>query len=830
MNPLSDPSYLLPPLFIVLAYCVLLVLIWRGARHDLKGRLLGGVVLSIAVSSLLIFGMRLSPDIQHALRWERAAVVIYCSTFVLYYHFTLVYTGNKGQRAFLITAYLFLLVYTVLAPSNQVIAEMRLESYGYAPTLGILGLIGAGITVLLMLGGAYNLFRRYSASQSYEEKNRLLYVIIALSFPILGGMFDAFSNLPPVVIWANLLFAVTFTIAILKYHLLDIRIAVRKGLVFLIMSTVVGIPYVGLLYSFHYIFEATLEPWWTHVLVVLLLAILLRPLYGRAQELVDKLFYRDRYDYLKALEEFSRKAQAITSISEISSRMAELVKGALRPSKVALLLWSDNKHGFIMVSSTGYSSPPSEIVFRGNSPIVNWLSYNRDFLSSEQFNISTTLQSLSFREINMLRLLEAKLYMPIVSRQGKLSGILVLGENLSHQPYSGEDMQLLTALGNQMAIILDNARLYTEVRDSEEKLRLTFESITEGIIVFNMDGNIVDVNKATLQLHGYSDKEELIGRNTVDFIDDKDRTKTMESLKRSLRYGPVNNAKFTLLRKDGSAYPAEVSLSTIKDESGKTTGFVAIIENVTERNQAEEREIHLQQQLYHSSRLASIGELAAGVAHEINNPLTGIMGFSQRLARKSTDETSKRDLERIYEEACRAAKVVENLRNFARPKEPKRELISVDDVVQKALEMRNYELRTSNIEVIADISPGLPQISADSYQILQVFLNIIINAEQAIGETNHGGKLGIKIDKHEGYIRISFTNDGPGIPSHEIDKLFDTFFTTRGEQGGTGLGLSICNRIVTEHSGKIHATSKPGQETTFVVELPLPTSKDTPEL
>ena len=165
--------------------------------------------------------------------------------------------------------------------------------------------------------------------------------------------------------------------------------------------------------------------------------------------------------------------------------------------------------------------------------------------------------------------------------------------------------------------------------------------------------------------------------------------------------------------------------------------------------------------------------------------------------------------------------MVENLLTFARRHETRKESSDMNDILQKTLELRAYELKTSNIEVETDLTPHLSEIMVDYQQIEQVFLNIILNAEQAMTETDGGGKLVIKTQKRKDCIRISFADNGPGIPAENLDKLFDPFFTTRGENGGTGLGLSVCHGIVTEHGGKIYARSRPGKGATFFVELPL---------
>ena len=244
-----------------------------------------------------------------------------------------------------------------------------------------------------------------------------------------------------------------------------------------------------------------------------------------------------------------------------------------------------------------------------------------------------------------------------------------------------------------------------------------------------------------------------------------------------------------------------------------------------ERKRLEEREKRLQEELYLSSRLASIGELAAGVVHELNNPLTGIVGFSQLLLRRSTDQTVSRDLERIHNEAQRAVKVVQNLLAFARRRETKKQYSDINEILGRALELRAYELRTSNIELVVELAPDLPKIMADFGQIQEVFLNIILNAEQAVTETNRGGKLSVKTRKIRDYIEVCFTDDGPGIAAKHLGKVFDPFFTTRGEKGGTGLGLSVCHGIVREHGGRIYDKSKPGKGATFIVELPVITEE-----
>jgi len=285
---LSDSSYFMPPLIGVAVVLILIIIALLSSRRDFTIVLFSGFLLSIALHNFLIFGMRSSPDVYHALLWERAMCVPALATYILYYHFTLIYTSNRGQKRVLLASYLLLIVVIALAPTDLIIQGMRVEEYGYAPIVGPISYPWFAVGPLLVLGGAYNLLRYYKVSTTSEERKRAIILAVAVVFPLAGLLFDGFSNLPPVFIWANLIFAVLCTTAILKYHLLDIRIFVRKSLVYLLVSFVVAIPYVGILVLVSHFFGPIAGAWWVYVIMLLLLAILLRPLYGWAQNIVDR--------------------------------------------------------------------------------------------------------------------------------------------------------------------------------------------------------------------------------------------------------------------------------------------------------------------------------------------------------------------------------------------------------------------------------------------------------------------------------------------------------------------------------------------------------------
>ena len=256
-----------------------------------------------------------------------------------------------------------------------------------------------------------------------------------------------------------------------------------------------------------------------------------------------------------------------------------------------------------------------------------------------------------------------------------------------------------------------------------------------------------------------------------------------------------------------------VSISRIElSDSGD--GILATFDEITEWKKR-------QAQVMEASRLVSIGEMAAGIAHEINNPLAAVMGFAQLAMRREVDETVQRDLDKILTQAKRASKIIANLQSFARRYKPTKEPVHVVDILEKVLEFRSYEMQVSDIEVVKNVEPRIPLIMGDEHQLDQAFLNMVINAEQSMTDARGAGTLTIDVRRVDDSVRVSFSDDGVGIPEENISRIFDPFFTTREVGQGTGLGLSICYGIIHEHGGAITVESKPDEGAAFIVDLPI---------
>ena len=360
------------------------------------------------------------------------------------------------------------------------------------------------------------------------------------------------------------------------------------------------------------------------------------------------------------------------------------------------------------------------------------------------------------------------------------------------------------------------------LRESEDRFRAIFEGAAIGIALVDVGGKPVTINPALQRMLGYS-IEEFRCMEPSDYLHPDDAMVDAGSFTEMVS-GEKDHYRVEkrYIRKDREIFWACQTLSLVRNAEGKPRYVVAMIEDINERKRAEEDRQMLEQQLQLAGRLAAVGELAAGVAHELNNPLAAVQAFAQLLtSRDDLDKTVKKDLETIYREAQRATRITGNLLSFARRHSPEKRLISINEILEGSLELHSYRMKVNSIEVITELDPELPMTMADSHQMQQVFVNIVANAEQAMTEAHGRGKLWVRTEKLGEMIRITFTDNGPGIHKENLEHIFDPFFTTKDVGKGTGLGLSICYGIIEGHGGYIYANSRTEKGATFVIEIPI---------
>jgi len=378
-------------------------------------------------------------------------------------------------------------------------------------------------------------------------------------------------------------------------------------------------------------------------------------------------------------------------------------------------------------------------------------------------------------------------------------------------------------------VILSSIRDITERKHAEEALRISEENFRNsldksplGIRIMSMEEEILYANKALLDTYGYEDIEEMKNTQIKERLTPESYTEYLERMENQKNGKPIaSRYEVEIIRKDGDIRTLEVSRGEVVWNN--EAQLMVLCEDITERKRLEAEREEIQRQVQIAGRLATVGEMAAGIAHEINNPLTGVVGFADLLTKKELPEDIRKDVEMISEGSKRVAEVTSRMLTFARQNRPLKRQININEVIETTLEMRSSAMSLNNINVITEMDTELPKAIADGGQLQQVFLNIIINAEKEMSTAHGKGNLTVKTERVNDAFRISFKDDGPGISNENLEKIFNPFYTTRGIGEGTGLGLSICHGIITEHGGRIHAESELGNGASFIIYLPLVT-------
>ena len=370
--------------------------------------------------------------------------------------------------------------------------------------------------------------------------------------------------------------------------------------------------------------------------------------------------------------------------------------------------------------------------------------------------------------------------------------------------------------------------------ETEEKYRMIVENTRDMIFTIDLRREYVYVSPSFHTMLGYK-QDELIGKPFISLVHPEDVPIIEKEVQLSNMPGYKNSGEAEYrIRNAAGEWRWIVSRGTrLADIDGKFLYFIGIARDITEQKQAEQEKRRLEERAQIASRLAAVGEMAAGIAHEINNPLTGVLGFAELIMEKENiPDDIKENLVMIADGSQRVANIVKRLLTFARQSKPVKTLANLNELIENTIKLREYVLKTNSINVVTIFDPELPWSVVDPGQLQQVFLNLIVNAEQAMKKAHGKGTLTITTEKLDNMLHISFQDDGPGIAKENMTHMFEPFFTTKAPGEGTGLGLSLSRSIVLEHDGKMSVESEVGKGATFVVELPmieaLPGEEETP--
>ena len=405
-----------------------------------------------------------------------------------------------------------------------------------------------------------------------------------------------------------------------------------------------------------------------------------------------------------------------------------------------------------------------------------------------------------------------------ISRRGERIGAVAVATH-DERLFSAAQLERIEAMGDLLSVALENAELVETLRQTEWRFRTLFRAAPDAVLTVLQSGRIREANDAVRDLTGL-DPLQVVGRPVVGLAAEADREKLRTALAATFAGSPTrvevsfqHEASTVGARAQPIRRIVALAMSRLPEADPPSVLLLG-------RDMTSEREMRVR--LMESDRLAAVGELVAGVAHEVNNPLSSISAFAQLLLRDGGLTAAQREsIEVIKSETLRASQVVKDLLAFARRSEPQREPLDLNGVIQRTLRLRGYQLTSNKISVETDLAAELPPVVGDARQLQQVCLNLVTNAIQAMA-TLGGGTLFISTrkDAGEGHVFLDMRDTGPGIPDGALAHIFEPFFTTKDEGEGTGLGLSVSYGIVSAHGGRIEVAATSNAGTTFRVTLP----------
>ena len=613
------------------------------------------------------------------------------------------------------------------------------------------------------------------------------------------------------------LIPLSFAYAIVKYRLMDVEVLFKHGMVYTLATVTVGVLYLAIfLVGTRYLVE---DPHSTVIalLSALVAVLLFTPIKSRIQVRIDRLFYRERYDYRQALMAFSRDLNSDLDLDRLSSRLVERIRDTFEVEKVALLVPLESGELRVHAGEGLTEEEREQIQIAETSPLRARLAKGEVLYYSDfdlNFRYVTRQEDSGTLGVGGLQ------YAFPCRAHGKVVGVMLLGRRWDQSALSSEDMELLGMLSGQAATALENARLYhslekkaTDFQALKQQSENTIESLDAGILVLDLEGNVMRWNRALEELYGLP-RDQALGRSFTALFP--------EALQMTLSAGMGDE----WWRRTSVSGIARLNLKNLRDQekvvklqvgpfvsnTGETEGSIVILEDITDR-------VEMESQLRLHEKMASLGLLAAGVAHEVNTPLTGISSFTQMLQEQSKGDDSKQKLlTKIERQTERASKIVNNLLNFARQKHSTFVPVNLNEVVEDVLSLLEHQLTQSKVQVRLELSDAPSVLLGDENKLQQILMNLVLNAQDSMPS---GGWLTITTSWNGELVCASLSDTGHGISQEDIKRIYDPFFSTKqGGSTGTGLGLSITYGLIQEHSGHIGVESVLGKGTSFELKFP----------
>ena len=735
-------------------------------------------------------------------------------------HFALVFPERRASRWHGLK---LAVIYGVPAALLLVHVFVALQELGFVPSLDARILL---TQLELDCNGAYFLFaaalfwKSYRRASSGILRQQLKWVTQGLLAGILP--FALFYIVPYSLgvvprPWMNasaislVLIPLCFGYAIIRYRLMDVDIIFKRGLAYTAATGGVVAVYVAFVALVGALFH-TGTSWSSGIIgeisAIIVAAVLFQPFRDKIQARLDRFFYRDRLDYRRALIEFGRTLTSEVRLEPMLVSVMDRISQTLLVDRIAVFLEDGARPG-------AYRLARSMGVRCAELADLGFLDADRHpFDKGVLFYDSPRAAREAAPSVRQtLEQLDLNYFIPCRVRERDIA-VLGLGKTVDGDYLTSEDVELLVTIAGYVAIALDNAHLYSSLERKAvqfERLKDFSENIIEslnvGVLAVDFSGAVESWNTQLEQLIGVP-REEAVGRSLEEVLP----ADLFEEIAVHAGDDRVSSLyKFQLRNRAGRSLLINVSIAPLVGKSGERIGRLILLDDITQR-------IRLEEQIVQNEKLTSLGLLAAGVAHEVNTPLAVISNYIQMLAKQLPGGDPRHQLiEKIVKQTFRASEIVNNLLNFSRTGAAEFAEVNLNSVVEETLSLVAHPFRSAHVQVLRNLQNELPPILGSTNRLQQVFLNLFMNARDAMPS---GGMLEVRTAAHNGSVEIEVTDTGSGIPHEHLQRIFDPFFTTKSSGRGTGLGLSVSYGIIKEHAGKVDVRSTPGKGTSFRLEFP----------
>ena len=698
------------------------------------------------------------------------------------------------------------------------------------PLVGALYWLMLAHFAIALMAGAALLARTLINAKSTVVRQQVKWVmwgtVLAITpFVLLYGLFYLVGAqtdrwLTDVAILPLAIIPFAFGYSVLRYRLMDVELVVRRVFVYalttLAIALLIGtVVYTGGLYAFGFDqpFNDPGEITLRVVLAVLAMAAIVMvaaPVKHFLQEHVDRIFYGERYDLRNSLLDFGRTLSATTALDPLLDALVSRLQEVMNVGRVAIFVEDRNsRSGYTIARAEGLTVPV--LVPADFREMIRVRSAENGVVRADDLDLMPDAAGSIRRSLHY--------FVPCVVR-GRMVAVIGLGRSVDGAMLSSEDVEILRTVSGYVAVAIENSLLYKDQQERAAELKLLkefnesiIESINVGLLAVDLDGCVTRLNSALEHILDLR-RDAAIGKRVEDLFSE-DFADTLHQVlgDDGWRLREIRNIyKLHTATLANRSLVLNIALAPLQDGQGQT-GALVVLEDVTAR-------ISLEEQLQQREKLSSIGLLAAGVAHEVNTPLTGVSSYTQMLLSMLNETDPKHALlQKVRSQAERATNIVNNLLNFSRTGSATEFAeINIARVLDDTLQLLEPQLRRSQIEIVRSYDQDAPEAYANAGKLQQVFTNLLLNARDASPD---GGRITVSTSiAEDGSLVVEIADTGIGIAPENVAKIYDPFYTTKGVGQGTGLGLAVTYGIVQEHAGHISVDSTPGRGTTFRITLP----------